>query len=110
MELNYSPEPVESVMMHGPSDGELPPACEALKLVLVGSALASGRSKPELRLGLLDENTDRNFCLNHFLIDRSLLEGVDMAKGRLNMLLIAWEIDEAHVIRDPGYLEIMYCQ
>ena len=42
---------------------------------------ASGTSK--LRLGLLlDENTDPNFCLIHFLGDLSLLVGVDMANGQ----------------------------
>ena len=39
--------------------------------MLVGCA--SGTSK--LRLGLLDENSERNFCLNPFLGD------VDMARG-----------------------------
>ena len=36
----------------------------------------------KLRLGLPDENTERNFCLNHFLGDRSLFVGVDMG-GKL---------------------------
>jgi hypothetical protein len=44
---------------------------------------APGTSK--LRLGLLDENTERNLSsvfLNHFLGGRSLFGGVDMARGR----------------------------
>jgi hypothetical protein len=45
-----------------------------LELVPVGSAST-------LRLRLLDESTERYFCLNHFLGDRSLF-GVDMADGR----------------------------
>ena len=44
--------------------------------MLVGSA--SGTSK--LRL-VLDGNTERIFCLNHFLGVRSLFGGVDMARG-----------------------------
>ena len=47
-----------------------------LVLMLVGCT--SGTSK--LRLELLDENTERNFCLSHFLGDLSLFGGVDMAR------------------------------
>ena len=38
----------------------------------------------KLRLGLLlllDENTERNFCLSHLFGDRLLFGGVDMARG-----------------------------
>ena len=47
--------------------------------MLVGRS--SGTSK--LRLGLLDENSERSFCLNPFLGDRSVFGGVDMVRGRL---------------------------
>ena len=57
--------------MRGLSDGEL-----------TGGTLVLVDCTSKLRLGLLlDENTERNFCLNHFFGDRSLCEGVDMAKG-----------------------------
>jgi hypothetical protein len=52
--------------------------------VLVPVDRASGTSK--LRLGpLLDENAERNFCLNHFLGNCLLFWGVDMARGRLRI-------------------------
>ena len=86
MKLIYSPDPVRSAIARGPSDGEFSMAWAARnevsirgKFVLVGRA--SGISK--LRLGLLDENTERNFCWNHFFCDRSLFGGVNMARGRL---------------------------
>ena len=101
IKLNYSPDPLRSAMMHGSSDGSFSLGSFSLAwvarnealiggiLVLVGSA--SGTSKLRLgllrfglrlgllRLGLLDENIERNFCLYHFLGDRSLF---DMARGR----------------------------
>jgi len=43
--------------------------------VLVGRA--SGTSE----LQLLDENTERNFCLKRFPSNRSLSGGVDMVRG-----------------------------
>ena len=58
--------------MRGLSDGELIGGT----LVLVPVDRTS-----KLRLGLLlDENTERNFCLSHFLGDLSLFGGVDMAR------------------------------
>ena len=52
--------------MRGPSDGEL-----------IGGTLVLVDRTSKLRLGLLlDENTERIFCFNHFLGDRSLFEGV----------------------------------
>jgi hypothetical protein len=63
--------------MRGPSDGELIGGT----LVLVDRA-TDDTSK--LRLGLLlDENTERNFCLSHFLGGRSLFGGVDIVRGRV---------------------------
>ena len=59
--------------MRGPSDGEL-----------IGGTLVhvSVDRTSKLRLGLLlDENTERNFCLSHLSGDRSLFGGVDMARG-----------------------------
>ena len=57
--------------MRGPSDGEL-----------IGGTLVLVDCTSKLRLGLLiEENTERNFCLNPFLGNCSLFEGVDMAKG-----------------------------
>ena len=58
-------------MMRGPSEsnGEL-----------IGGTLVPVDCPSKLRLELLlDENTERNFCLNHFFGDRSLFGGVDMA-------------------------------
>ena len=69
MKLIFLPDPVRSAIMRGPSDGEL----IGKTLVLVDRT-----SNPRL-VFLLDENTERNFCLNHFLGDRSLFGGVDMA-------------------------------
>ena len=57
--------------MRGPSDG---------LGELIGGILLLVDCTSKLRLGpLLDENTEPNFCLNHFLGDRSLFGGVDMA-------------------------------
>ena len=105
MRLIYSPDPVRSAIKRGPSDGEFSLASaeryEDLiggTLVLVGSA--SSTSKLRL-LGPIDENTERNFCFNHFFRDGSLFEGVDMARGRLvesdnaNDGKQPWEIDKA---------------
>ena len=56
--------------MRGLSDGEL-----------IGGTLVLVDRTSKLRLGLLlDENTERNFCLSHFLGDLSLFGGVDMAR------------------------------
>ena len=65
----FLPDPVRSAIIRGPSDGEL-----------IGGTLVLVDRTSELRLGLLlDENTELSFCLNHFLADRPLFEGVDMA-------------------------------
>ena len=57
--------------MLAPSDGEL-----------IGGTLVLVDCISKLRLGLLlDENTERNFCLSHLFGDRSLFWGVDMARG-----------------------------
>ena len=86
----YSPDPVRFVTMRGPSDGEFSLTWAARNEALIGARFGgplvlagsvSGTSK--LRLGLLDENTERIFCLNHFLGVCSLFGGVDMARGRL---------------------------
>ena len=46
---------------------------------LIGGTLVLVDRTSTLRLGLLlDENTERNFSLNHFLGDRSFFGGVDM--------------------------------
>ena len=60
--------------MRGPSYGEL-----------IGGTLVLVDWTSKLRLGpLLDENTERNFCLSHLFGDRLLLEGVDMiTRGKL---------------------------
>ena len=81
MKPNYSPNSVRSSITRGPSDGEFSLASAARNEALIGGTLvlvdrASGTSK----LRLLDENTERNFCLNAFLSDRSLFGGVDMGK------------------------------
>ena len=75
MELNYSPDPVRSTIMLGPSDGEL-----------IGGTLVLVDRTSKLRLVLLlllDENIERNFCLIHFLGVLSLFGGVDMARGKI---------------------------
>ena len=41
--------------------------------------LASGTTK--LRLGRIDENTERNLCLKDFFGDCSLFGGIDMANA-----------------------------
>ena len=57
---------MRSAIIRGPSDGEL-----------IGGTLVLVDRTSKLRLGLLlDENTERIFCFNHFLGDRSLFEGV----------------------------------
>ena len=63
--------------MLAPSDGEL-----------IGGTLVLVDWTSKLRLGpLLDENTERNFCLSHLFGDRLLLGGVEsvdmMARGKL---------------------------
>ena len=78
MKLIYSPDPTRSAITRGPSHGEFSLDLIGGALVLVGSVSCTSK----LRLGLLDENTERNFCLNHFLGDRSLFVGVDMG-GKL---------------------------
>ena len=46
---------------------------------LIGGTLVLVDRTSTLRLGfLLDENTERNFSLNHFFGDRSFFGGVDM--------------------------------
>ena len=53
--------------MRGPSDGEL-----------IGGILVLVDCISKLRFGpLLDENTERNFCLSHLFGDRLLLGGVE---------------------------------
>ena len=114
MRLIYSPDPVRSAIKRGPSDGEFSPASDERyedliggTLVLVGSASRTSK----LRLGLLDENTERNFCLNHFLGDCSLLEGVDMVIESDNAQYLLWtgrqlwEIDKV-TLWYPGSLII----
>ena len=57
--------------MRGPSDGKL----------IDGTLVLVDRTS-KLRLGLLlDENTERNFCLSHLFGDRWLSGGVDIARG-----------------------------
>ena len=60
-----------SAIKCGPSDGEL-----------IGGTWVLVDRTSKLRLGLLlDENTERSFCLSHFFGDRSLFGGVDIARG-----------------------------
>ena len=61
----FLPDPVRSAIMRGLSDGDSELIGEILELVDRDS---------------LDENTERNFCLSHFLGDLSLFGGVDMAR------------------------------
>jgi hypothetical protein len=64
----------------------------------------SGTSK--LRLGLLDENTERNFFLNHFFDDRSLLGASTWSEADSDDN--RWEsrsgIDEARALARAGHL------
>ena len=61
----FLPDSVRSAKMRGPSNGEL-----------IGGTLVI------VDPNSLDENTERNFCLNHFLGDLSLFEDVvDMARS-----------------------------
>ena len=57
-------DPMRSAIMRGPLDGEL----------MGGTLVFVDRSS-------LDENTERNFSLSHFLCDIPLFGGVDIAKG-----------------------------
>ena len=62
---------MRSAIKRGPSE---------LNGELIGGTLVPVDCPSKLRLGLLlDENTELNFCLNHFFGDRSLFGGVDMA-------------------------------
>ena len=66
MKTIFLPDPVRSALMRGisvASDGEL----------IGGTLVLVDRNS-------LDENAERNFCLNHFLADLSLFGGVDMAR------------------------------
>ena len=89
----YSPDPFWSAIIGGMSDGEFSLAWAARNESLIGGTLVlvgspSGTSK--LRL-VLDGNTERIFCLNHFLGVGSLFGGVDMARGTEADLGRLWE-------------------
>ena len=103
MKLIYPPDPVRSVIKRGPSDGEFSLASAERYEDLIGGTLVlvgSASNTSKLRLGPLDENTERNFCFSHFLGDGSLFEGVDMARGRLvdsdNAQDLLWIVTNCH--------------
>ena len=67
----FIPDPVRSATMRGPSDGES-----------IGDTLVF------VDRNSLDENKERNFCLNHFLGDFSLFGGVDIG----NTICYRWDL------------------
>jgi hypothetical protein len=80
MKLIYSPDPMRSVIWPGPSDGEFSLALAARSEGLIDGALELVGSTSKLRLGFLDENTERIFCLIHFFGVRSLFGGFDIVR------------------------------